>query len=172
MILGKLIENIERVRRHFERKWVAEDMRDLVAELVGEDATEHDVEVLVFSKAKIAPNKWRDMDVFQRRDWLLVIRDQGGQETAASDEETIPDPEPKLIRQLSGNSRSLVEYLWKKGNVSTEQLRRDVWQGKEVTDRAIYRAVEYCNDNLAKLGHTRTKIENRDGLFYLTHPQK
>jgi hypothetical protein len=84
----------------------------------------------------------------------------------------IPDPDPKLIRQLTGNSRALAKYLWKRGNVSLDALRRDVWEGKPVGDRAIDAAVDYCNDKLSDLGYKMTRIEKCDGLYYLRHPEK
>ena len=84
----------------------------------------------------------------------------------------IPDPEPELIRQLTGKSRALVEYLWKRGNVSLDTLRRDVWAGKPVKDKTIDNAADYANLKLAGLNLSQTKIEKRAGLFYLRHPQK
>ena len=63
-------------------------------------------------------------------------------------------------------------YLWKRDNVSLDAIRRDVWGGKEVSDRAIERAVCYCNDMLSRLRYSQTRIEKRDKLFCLIHPQK
>jgi hypothetical protein len=56
--------------------------------------------------------------------------------------------------------------------VSLDALRRDVWEGKPVGDRAIDAAVDYCNDKLSDLGYKMTRIEKCDGLYYLRHPEK
>ena len=84
----------------------------------------------------------------------------------------IPDPEPTLVRQLRGYQRPILIYLWKRDNVTRDQLRQAVWKKKKISDKGIDKAVERLNTRLYELKHSVTKVESNGGMYYLKHPQK
>jgi len=83
----------------------------------------------------------------------------------------IPDPDDTLVRKLRGFQRPILVYLWKRGNVTRDQLRKAVWK-KQISDKGIGKAVERLNTRLYELNHSLTKVESNGGMYYLKHPQK
>ena len=101
----------------------------------------------------------------------LTLRIESPEDERTPEDPNVPDPEDKLVRDLKGNSRKLLKYLWKRGNVSRGELRREIWGG-DATDKAINLAIDYLNRGLNKLGHTKTLVESSGDLYYLRHPAK
>ena len=92
----------------------------------------------------------------------------------------IPDPEVKLVRKMKGNSRALLLHLWRRDNVSLDELRivlhferkRKDPNAAAPTNKAVKDAVEYLEQKLTEAGFTRTTVEKNGGLYHLSHPQK
>ena len=92
----------------------------------------------------------------------------------------VPDPEQKLVRQLKGNSRALLLYMWKRGNVTLDELlnvlhierKKKKPQATLPTKKAVRDAVTRLDQKLSEIGLTRTTVKTSDGLYCLDHPQK
>jgi hypothetical protein len=92
----------------------------------------------------------------------------------------VPDPEAKIVLDLKGNSRALLLHMWKRDNVTLDELRavlHGVRKQKEANadapnDRAVRAAVEQLELKLSAVGLLRTKIVKNGGLYCLSHPQK
>jgi len=84
----------------------------------------------------------------------------------------IPDADEALVRKIKGKGRAILLYLWKRGNVSRDELREAVWKGKSISDKGIDKAVERLNVTFYHIGHSHTKIESSGGIYCLKHPQK
>ena len=93
-------------------------------------------------------------------------------EDQAVENPNIPDPEEDLVRALRGYQRPILVYLWKRGNVKRDELRKAVWRQKKIGDKAIDKAIERLNTNLYELKHSLTKVESNGGMYCLKHPQK
>ncbi len=93
---------------------------------------------------------------------------------------TIPNPDDKLVRQMKGNSRCLLLHLWKRGNVSLDELRAVLWsehrktntKAKRPTSKAATNAVDYLERKLQAAAYKNTLIEKNGGMYFLRHPQK
>ena len=100
--------------------------------------------------------------------------------TQSPENSAISDPEPKLVRDLRGNSRAFLLYLWKRENVSINELKTVMHTERKrrqpnaavPTDKAVKDAVAYLEQRLAELAFTKTIIEKNGGLYRLAHPQK
>ncbi len=107
---------------------------------------------------------------------LAGPKDQGNDDPADTggkgDDPNIPDPDETLVRKLRGYQRPILLYLWKRGNVTRDQLRKAVWKEKKTSDKGMDKAVERLNIRLYELNHTLTSIESNGGMYYLKHPQK
>jgi len=84
----------------------------------------------------------------------------------------VPDPDETLVRNLRGKQRPILVYLWKRGNVTRDQLRNAVWDKQKISDKGIDKAIERLNVRLYELKHSLTNVESSGGMFYLKHPQK
>jgi hypothetical protein len=92
----------------------------------------------------------------------------------------VPPPDEKLVRELRGNSRILLVYLWPRGNVTRDELRaalhaerhRRDSQARPPSDRAVAHAIDYLERKLSEACQIETKVEKNGGMYYLGHPQK
>jgi hypothetical protein len=99
---------------------------------------------------------------------------------ASAEDERIPDPNPKDVLKMKGNSRLLFRYMWKRDNVTLDELREVLHaehrkknhKCKAPSDKAVKNAVEYLERKLSEAGLTATKVEKNGGMYYLRHPQK
>jgi hypothetical protein len=117
-----------------------------------------------------------------------AVEDLGGKtpsqqnETAelSPEDATIANPDDKLVRQMKGNSRCLLLHLWRRGNVSLDELRAVLWcehqktnaKAKRTTSKAAKNAVDYLERKLQAAAYKNTLIEKNGGMYFLRHPQK
>jgi hypothetical protein len=96
------------------------------------------------------------------------------------EDNTIHDPEDNLVLAMKGNSRVLLLYLWKRGNVPLDELqvalhaerRKKNPKAKAPSDKAVNDAVEYLKTKLSEARFLHTKVKKNGGMFCLHHPQK
>jgi hypothetical protein len=103
--------------------------------------------------------------------------ERGNGKVLSPEIDNVPDPEEGLVRKVKGNSRKLLLYMWKRGNVNRDELRPVLSAGRQkktkpVSDRAIDDAIDYLSVKLSEAHLTSTVINKSGGLYCLCHPQK
>lgn len=111
-------------------------------------------------------------------DWCRQIESPAS--TMPSPEiEDVPGPEDSLVLRLKGNSRALLLYMWKRGNITREEVRSVLHaerrkknpNAEPPTDKAVRDAIGYFDSALKAGGLLRTKLIQNGGMFRLSHPQ-
>ena len=102
-----------------------------------------------------------------------AVKDQVSKDQAVENPD-IPDPDETLVLNIKGKGRAILLYLWKRGLVGREELRKAVWKKQKITDKGIDKAINDLNTKLTQLLKTgcKTQVVARGGMYLLQHPQK